>query len=1167
MKPSCPRCGNPLDAADYCPSCAFGAVLDDSVASAFPLEQEETAERIAKRRQLIDLEPVGRGGMGFVFRARQVQLDREIALKLFAAGSPERFEREARLLASLSHPNIVAIHDFGAEDGRPYFMMEYMDGPSVRTLIDMGGMSQRRALEIVEQVGRALEYAHGRGVIHRDIKPENVLTSVDGTVKVGDFGIARLSDQEGDTGGATGTPEYMAPERQHIPGAADERSDIYSLGALAREMLGSTGPIDDRLDDLLRRALEPDPTGRFQSATEFLAAVRGISEHVSTAPPRLAMPVRMKRLSLSRFFWFFLTGSLIEMLVLFCLLIFSPPADPQQVFERLQRGADPWIHEGLRTLRSAPTVEVDAMLIREAGSPDPRRAEAAFHAALNLGRIRILSPETRLRIMNQADWDTPKGWWPTSIQFEPHREPLLLETFLEGGPSLARYQLEELASGRCAAPKRGLAVRGIALAADGALILEMRRRLLADPSLKDPYAVLCALAARTDLPLPESESVMPVFLRHLPDLLDPKTGEARWEAAVNLALDLPKGDGRRNADLPAWRSLYVPEGASPGSVSIESLLKYRKHLSWPMDSAAADRLEQQLRDPDRVAYSYFAAVLLRWHRSGIRNLPLYPYRANSYYRNQIAFGIVDSLRRERFATDVLAILPQGRGVSRWECLYLDLTTLAGKLEVQASASGVGPVDFSTSFENLRRGHEATLHFGVGSLVPREKKSPLRAGSFTMKGDFKFDTDGTLRFNGSYSVRDAWGGGSGSADGRGQGGEAMVIRCNGFSARTPDLRFGYGLIMLPDPPPVADVNSRWRLAVSQGLKRLSSKTLGISEKYDVGRLVSVGVWAPMPEAMESLRALWGNRAEFSDQRSPDNLSLSQSDAIGAALLMAGDTLPLEDTGLIDRLKPDHHSRLFLFCPNPTIRTAVEGKAAQILGRIDAEEVARVLAERGDTTSPLALAAAEGVSKGRRRMFLDMLPYLAGFLGILVLGWFPRGRGYMPAVAGSLAFTGLAIRLLKFEVAGRMWIPVVGDLLLMISAFMYGGRAMRALTTGLVLCGILQLMNPESDTIGMASVLLLCVYLGATTLDGLVRWLPARVSRRFGFAFLVTWWLVIIPSVIPTAVGMFFFTSGQVSAQIIKVTGVFTIPFAVALVLPALWLAHFERRRRLAERLAA
>jgi serine/threonine protein kinase len=198
---------------------------------------------------------LGQGGMGAVYRARQPALDRWVALKILPpqtssdAGFADRFSREARALARLNHPNVVGVYEFGVVDGLHYFIMEYVDGLSLRQVEQAGRISPREALKIIPQICDALQYAHEEGVVHRDIKPENVMLDKKGRVKITDFGLAKILGREAKdlrlTGAtqALGTPHYMAPEQIEHPQAVDHRADIYSLGVVFYEILTGELPL------------------------------------------------------------------------------------------------------------------------------------------------------------------------------------------------------------------------------------------------------------------------------------------------------------------------------------------------------------------------------------------------------------------------------------------------------------------------------------------------------------------------------------------------------------------------------------------------------------------------------------------------------------------------------------------------------------------------------------------------------------------------------------------------------------------------------------------------------------------------------------------------------------------------------------------------------------
>ena len=322
----CPNCGITLPAdapAGLCPKCLVQAALESepvldtapqpnvsSPASAgfVPPTVEELAGRFP---QLEILELVGRGGMGAVYKARQRELDRIVAVKILPPevgrdpSFAQRFTREARALARLSHPNIVAVHDFGQTGGLYYFVMEFIDGTNLRQAMLAGQLQPQQALAIVPQICDALQYAHDEGVVHRDIKPENILLDQRGRVKIADFGLSKLIASGEATPELTltgthqvmGTVRYMAPEQLEGAKAVDHRADIYSLGVVFYEMLTGELPlgrfappsqkvqVDVRLDEVVLRALAKEPQRRYQQASEVKTAVEAIPRGAKLAAP------------------------------------------------------------------------------------------------------------------------------------------------------------------------------------------------------------------------------------------------------------------------------------------------------------------------------------------------------------------------------------------------------------------------------------------------------------------------------------------------------------------------------------------------------------------------------------------------------------------------------------------------------------------------------------------------------------------------------------------------------------------------------------------------------------------------------------------------------------------------------------------------------------------
>ncbi len=262
---------------------------------------------------------LGEGGMGVVYKAHDTVLDRPVAIKVLSpqvvGDGAERLVREARSVAQLDHPHIVAVHDAGEIDGQPFIVMQYVAGKSLREV----SVSLEQAIEIARQVCLALDYAHGKGLIHRDIKPENIMVTDGNVAKLMDFGLARSEGRSRLThaGMIVGTVAYMAPE-QVLRGEADARSDLYSLGCVLYELVTRRPPFagDDpisiisqhiqvppvaphwynpevfpELEGILLKLMAKDPAERYASAKEVLVAI----EQLATAP--ISAPVEPAAIS------------------------------------------------------------------------------------------------------------------------------------------------------------------------------------------------------------------------------------------------------------------------------------------------------------------------------------------------------------------------------------------------------------------------------------------------------------------------------------------------------------------------------------------------------------------------------------------------------------------------------------------------------------------------------------------------------------------------------------------------------------------------------------------------------------------------------------------------------------------------------------------------------
>jgi len=257
---------------------------------------------------------IGQGAMGEVYRARDSVLNREVAVKTITAGRGEdetlrkRFQREAEAAARLSHPNIVKVFEFGEENEQLFMAMELLEGTDLKQAIVQGDLSLARKLDILERVCEGLAFAHAADIVHRDLKPANIHLGGDGSVKIMDFGLARMGGSDMTrTGMVMGTPHYMSPE-QVKGGKADARSDVFSLGALAYELLTGHKPFEAEtmhavlykvmqeepppardliptlppvIGHVVERALAKEPTERFADAGQALAALQRARQAVA----------------------------------------------------------------------------------------------------------------------------------------------------------------------------------------------------------------------------------------------------------------------------------------------------------------------------------------------------------------------------------------------------------------------------------------------------------------------------------------------------------------------------------------------------------------------------------------------------------------------------------------------------------------------------------------------------------------------------------------------------------------------------------------------------------------------------------------------------------------------------------------------------------------------
>ncbi len=300
-----------------------GGGLDKTVASSSAKPEGQTQVLVPPKAvpgyELLEL--LGKGGMGEVWRARQLSLSRLVALKVLPeklAADREfvaRFDKEATALAQLSHPNIVQIIDRGKSGEQYFFAMELVLGKNLREHMDGKALEPRAAIAVALQVARAIEAAHESKIVHRDLKPENILLDARGHVKIADFGLAGMHGSDRNisltaTSVAMGTVNYMAPEQRRDAKHVDHRADLYSFGVILYEMLTGELPlgrfklpsekvsgIDRKVDDLVAHLLETDPESRPQTAREVVLVMEGLISQagipagaLTPLPPRVSSP-------------------------------------------------------------------------------------------------------------------------------------------------------------------------------------------------------------------------------------------------------------------------------------------------------------------------------------------------------------------------------------------------------------------------------------------------------------------------------------------------------------------------------------------------------------------------------------------------------------------------------------------------------------------------------------------------------------------------------------------------------------------------------------------------------------------------------------------------------------------------------------------------------------
>jgi serine/threonine-protein kinase len=385
------------------------------------------------------VEEIGRGGMGVIWKARQKDLDRVVAIKMILSShlastmQVDRFVAEARAMAKLHHPHVVRIHETGQVHGQHYFVMEYIAGPSLAAALARGRLPREKAAELVATVARAVEHLHGQNIVHRDLKPSNILLDTDGLPYVTDFGLVKLLDPGSHvttTGAIVGTPAYMAPEQ--AAGRAEEvgpRSDVYSLGAILYECLTGLAPfkgetaletllqvmeseppqprqldpdIPRKLEMICLKCMEKDPAERYSSAAAVAKDLERFleGEEVEARPPGVWSGLRR---------WARREPALVSRLG--ALLIFTMIV---HVNYQLQHAVSLGLHMevlGLLALWAAASVIFQWGLGRERWAPWVPYAWVTVDAALLTGLLRLAQSEMGPLLIGYPFLIAASGLW------------------------------------------------------------------------------------------------------------------------------------------------------------------------------------------------------------------------------------------------------------------------------------------------------------------------------------------------------------------------------------------------------------------------------------------------------------------------------------------------------------------------------------------------------------------------------------------------------------------------------------------------------------------------------------------------------------------------------------------------------------------------------------
>ena len=411
------------------------------------------------------LGPLGRGGMGEVFRARDTRLGRDVAIKVLPKGmatdaaAAARFDQEARAVAALSHPHILAIHDFGEHEGVPYAVAELLEGETLRDRLSTGRMPVRKAVDVALQIAQGLAAAHAKGIIHRDLKPENLFLTSAGHAKILDFGLAKVqavdaSDQTRtaaptDAGTVLGTTGYLSPEQAQAK-AVDTRSDIFSFGAVLYEMLtakrafrgdstidtlhsivhDAPPAIDTVLPDVPRelrwvldKCLAKDPEDRYQSTRDLVVDLKHLARSLDSSPKLPVTPAAPVARS-GRSLW----PAAIAAIVITAAVVFA------MVRERTPNGPAPRADAASLSIERITTL---GTVIDAAVSPDGKYVAYVTSENTRQGLwLRQLAAASTIQLVPPAP---TVGFW--GVTFAPDGSAVYFTMFTSDEPARAIYRI------------------------------------------------------------------------------------------------------------------------------------------------------------------------------------------------------------------------------------------------------------------------------------------------------------------------------------------------------------------------------------------------------------------------------------------------------------------------------------------------------------------------------------------------------------------------------------------------------------------------------------------------------------------------------------------------------------------------------------------------------